>query len=154
MPRHPPCALHSLSHTPPTQPQPPIQQLVPGRRCTQHATKEPHTPPTINTRHREMCAYKQKETHPTHQTPAHPHKQTHGDRYGSTGASQDARVHYPDLKQQPHTHTHTPHGAPAQARHRSRSPRTPPPPAPNRDRTRVDGLILQNPNSVSSMFHS
>jgi hypothetical protein len=51
---------------------------------TQHATKEPHTPPPIN-----EGMHKQAATHTQHNTG---HRQL-----------QDARVHYPDLKQQPHT---------------------------------------------------
>src|SRR4051812_20679218 len=100
MPRHPPCALHSLSHTPPTPTTHP-QADGRGRRCTQHATKEPHTRPH---NHRARCAKnKKKHTHPTRTN-----------RSRGTGASPDARVHYPDLKQQPHTRHRRPTAPTAQ----------------------------------------
>ena len=70
MPRHPPCALHSLSHTPPTQPHTPGQAKSPTRKTAQDSTDSPNT-----------CGGQ--AVHTTHY--------------------KDARVHYPDLKQQPHT---------------------------------------------------
>src|SRR4051812_32220221 len=95
------------AHTTPDPPRNNPERPKPHRstsdwRCTQHATKEPHTPTTITA---EVCI-KQKETHqqptPTNQATAKPSQL---DRHGSTstgqaGASPDARVHYPDLKQQ------------------------------------------------------
>jgi hypothetical protein len=89
MPRHPPCALHSLSHTPPTQPttqQPETQQ-----------GPHPH-PPKGGT---------SKALNRFPATDDGPDVAVHTTHY------KDARVHYPDLKQQPHTekprhHTATP----------------------------------------------
>ena len=57
------------------------------KHMTRH--KEPHTPATITNRHATTT------NNQTHHTPTN----THGH---STGLK-DARVHYPDLKQQPHT---------------------------------------------------
>src|SRR4051812_48383384 len=93
---------HTTNPTPPTTP--PTNgrssQAEPDRRCTQHATKEPHTPPTIRAGH---AKNKKKHTHPTRTN-----------RSRGTGASPDARVHYPDLKQQPHTRHRRPTAPTAQ----------------------------------------
>jgi hypothetical protein len=90
MPRHPPCALHSLSHTPPTQPT--------GGHHHPTDNKRPHRPtPTReadgrahhrHTRQRVTTDESDMAVHTTHY--------------------KDARVHYPDLKQQPHTATTPP----------------------------------------------
>ena len=77
MPRHPPCALHSLSHTPPTQPTPTNQQKDPTRPPKKRATSE---------------ASRKSLTEDESDVAVH------------TTHYKDARVHYPDLKQQPHTH--------------------------------------------------
>jgi hypothetical protein len=83
MPRHPPCALHSLSHTPPTQP-------------THHPTHTttPHTTP------HKQGSNAQGITHAEQQR-AHQAGDAHSTQLQRNF---DARVHYPDLKQQPHTH--------------------------------------------------
>ena len=58
----------------------------------------------------------------------------------------DARVHYPDLKQQPHTDTRPAHADPDSA---GSPPGTKPGPKPQTTpRYREGGLIPQNPNSV------
>jgi hypothetical protein len=170
MPRHPPHALHSLSHTPPTQPphhtgQPPNnsnQPPAPGPdwRCT-HFTQNMtcHKEPTHPPQSERACHNKQSDPPHTHQ------------KWAYTGLK-DARVHYPDLKQQPHT---TPDPSPTGTDRRSRVscslvPKPQPPPNtgqpgppplarvdpagdPNRSPVTGDpwrvGLILQNPNSVS-----
>jgi hypothetical protein len=82
MPRHPPCALHSLSHTPPTQPQPhttpttiqPGESHGAGRDQTgdahEHATKNQHTHTTITA---QACHNNKQADHPGQQqhTPKH-----------------------------------------------------------------------------------
>jgi len=61
--------------------------VVSGRRCTQHATKEPTHTNTI----RSACvSYKTNNS-------------SHPGLIQGTQELSDARVHYPDLKQQPHT---------------------------------------------------
>jgi hypothetical protein len=105
MPRHPPCALHSLSHTPPTPPphHPTTTRQV-GTRLVMHTYNTPqkntHTHPTIT---KQAC----KNNNHTHH-----HRQT---RRRHTGAK-DARVHYPDLKQQPHTPGSGPTRGPTRSR--------------------------------------
>src|SRR3954451_23029622 len=87
MPRHPPCALHSLSHTPPTQPTTSDQPTNPTK-------KDPTTPP-----HRDTA-----KPHQSQQTTT----DDESDMAVHTTHYKDARVHYPDLKQQPHTRTNAP----------------------------------------------
>src|SRR5947207_2220214 len=57
MPRHPPCALHSLSHTPPTPPAP-----HPHHPPTRVAHAEDKPKPAVHTTH-----------HKKHQHPRHNH---------------------------------------------------------------------------------
>ena len=92
MPRHPPCALHSLSHTPPTQPHPTNPQPAQAR--------------TAHTRRTQPGGIRQ-AMHTTHY--------------------KDARVHYPDLKQQPHTPRPDPQRAGHEAGWVVPKPQTPPP---------------------------
>src|SRR3954452_3516530 len=100
MPRHPPCALHSLSHT--TTPHHPPTG---GRtRQAMHTTRHKRTThPTPQSQG--QVRKKQKETHHTH---------TPENNRVRPGASPDARVHYPDLKQQPHTRHRRPTAPTAQ----------------------------------------
>jgi hypothetical protein len=146
MPRHPPCALHSLSHTPPTQP----THHHTHNNPTHH--RPPHTTGKTDDAQGITCTQRQR---------AHQAGDAHSTQLQKT-KNIDARVHYPDLKQQPHTHTRAhPPVNPAQAGNQA----TTPPPAPpsatpthrhrNRRttgdaprRTQVTGLIPQNPNSV------
>lgn len=108
MPRHPPCALHSLS-----------QQRQNNTRCT-HPTKEARnktkehpthpqskdepvsfpTPPTPRKRGKQAAPKTQLHTRNTPE-PAKPANRAH---------HEDARVHYADLKQQPHQHPQPPTG--------------------------------------------
>jgi hypothetical protein len=83
MPRHPPCALHSLSHTPPTQPHPPNTQEPgpppnteeprnPGNRGWARLVMHTHDSPQKNQRtpdNHPVCAYNKHATH------HHPHRQ-------------------------------------------------------------------------------
>jgi hypothetical protein len=87
----------------------------------------------------------QRNQHTPANQPAHANKQNKQNKHNKQTTPlpreelSDARVHYPDLKQQPHTRHHTPTHAPT-----SRVPK------PNRTRpnTSSSRLILQNPNSV------
>src|SRR3954451_5096175 len=88
MPRHPPCALHSLSHTPPTQP------TTRNTAHRPHKKRDPTTPP-----HRDTA-----KPHQSQQTTT----DDESDMAVHTTHYKDARVHYPDLKQQPHTRTNAP----------------------------------------------
>ena len=104
MPRHPPCALQACRHQHHTTPTDPKDQ--PG------ALRRRHT-----TRHK-------RNSHHNHHHPAHPlrgepdqrfgcraqiqiHPPHTSSNYSRHGSADDARVHYPHLKQQPHT-THQP----------------------------------------------
>ena len=61
----------------------------------------------------------------------------------------DARVHYPDLKQQPHTDPGSPpHVDPGTGRALGTESQPPPPPTRSLPRGPASGLIPQNPNSV------
>jgi hypothetical protein len=125
MPRHPPCALHSLSHTPPTQP-----------TTNPHKKRPHHTPLSTGDTAKPQTMLVDDESdvavHTTHY--------------------KDARVHYPDLKQQPHTYQ--PHTSQRRPAGRAQETQTPPSrrPRPGALRDRVTaacvGLISQNPNSV------
>src|SRR5215204_467697 len=107
MPRHPPCALHSLSqqrqnntrqnkHIRHTNP-PPNQRGEPAtHNSTQPARNQPATPITSTT------------TNPPN---APPDKQ--GEHPKKSSGREDARVHYADLKQQPHQHPTPTTGKPA-----------------------------------------
>jgi hypothetical protein len=99
MPRHPPCALHSLSHTPPTQP---------THHHPHQKTQKPHTPPTPTTptnRGRHKGRRRTRHQHnPTQKQRQRAH-QAGGAHSTQLQRKFDARVHYPDLKQQPHTST-------------------------------------------------
>ena len=153
MPRHPPCALHSLSHTPPTQPPHQTPQHTgnpaPGTRQAMHTLHKKHDTPqrTTHTRHNHSGhATTNKTIRPTTHPPKHK---------GNTGL-QDARVHYPDLKQQPHTTpttTHTGHTPASRVRRGTEAqphPTAVPPAHAGTSASRAAGrLILQNPNSVS-----
>src|SRR5262245_19995127 len=116
------CPSQLVTHT--TNPTPPRKLtnngVVSGRRCTQHATKEPTHTNTI----RSACvSYKTNNS-------------SHPGLIQGTQELSDARVHYPDLKQQPHTPPAGTHGADSGAGW-YRSPRTRPP--PTRRSTRVRG---------------
>jgi hypothetical protein len=76
-----------LSHTPPTQP---------TTKTTTAQQKRPHPDP-----HREPKR--------SHSMPNHARTNDEPDVAVHTTHYKDARVHYPDLKQQPHTRTHTTH---------------------------------------------
>ena len=105
MPRHPPCALHSLSPPNPTKKQEPNND--PPQRTTQ-SMRQPinqHTPHNKQTKQAKQT--KQPTPPARHTNPTGASTPTHTRR-----AVLDARVHYPDLKQQPHT---TPHQPPGQA---------------------------------------
>src|SRR5262245_37253603 len=107
MPRHPPHALHSLSHTPPTP--------------TTHTTATHHNhnsrnaqPPSARRRqamHTRDTPQKNHTRAPQSRSPHATYKQRHQPQQQerSRAGRADARVHYPDLKQQPHT---TPHPHP------------------------------------------
>src|SRR4051812_41583445 len=101
------CPSQLVTHTthPPPHPQ---QAQDQERRHTQHATKEPHTPTTITA---EVCTTSSQPPHP----PPHAHRPSQKTRPTHTGRRHrsqplDARVHYPDLKQQ------TPHPTPSSTR--------------------------------------
>ena len=123
MPRHPPCALHSLSQ------QRQNNTRSHARRITQTIHKERDKP---------------KNTRPTPQSRNEPADSSHTATRKETGprrednytltthpsraCSEDARVHYADLKQQPHQPPH-PHQRGDTSEERNRSPTTHPPPA-------------------------
>jgi hypothetical protein len=159
MPRHPPCALHSLSHTPPTQPHPNNQPTRPTNgqpkvnpsisqaidhqeRCqtrdahTNHK-EPPHTHTTITA---QAClhTYKQATTPPT--PPTTPSKEKAP--AGHTGAA--TRCSRPLSRSQTTTPHPNPHTTGAQPRAGSTEAQD----SPSRSRKKDSGLILQNPNSV------
>jgi hypothetical protein len=135
MPRHPPCALHSLSHTPPTQP----------THTTHHPAprQNPHTPPTTRP-----------PKGPDHQQHAGATKERHSQQR----AHQAGDAHSTQLQKNlmlastiqisnnnpTPTQTHH-HGRPTQAGNQATTPHHPPPITGQGTDT---GLIPQNPNSV------
>src|SRR4051794_36769218 len=132
MPRHPPCALHSLSHTPPTQP------TTRNTAHRPHKKRDPTTPP-----HRDTA-----KPHQSQQTTT----DDESDMAVHTTHYKDARVHYPDLKQQPHTRTNAPPSDETSSSRVRQAPRTrtEAPDTPTALTLRAGSrLILQNPNSVS-----
>jgi hypothetical protein len=157
MPRHPPRALHSLSHTPPTPPPPPttssnnnvvVRAQEPGRRHT------PHTPTTRTHRH-ESPAHKA-----PHDTPQRTHTartpQSRSPRHNKQdNPTQDTRVE-PSRCSRPlsRSQTTTPHHTPPQHScagggqdTEAQTPAQTPQKICGPSRMR---LILQNPNSVSA----
>ena len=106
MPRHPPCALHSLSHK--------------HNTTTTTKTYTTHTPPN----------------------PPPPRKEE--GESPTPCASQDARVHYADLKQQTHQHQ-PPHNRAAPAKEASERLTHQQPPPPHSEATATSSLILQDP---------
>jgi hypothetical protein len=138
MPRHPPHALHSLSHTPPTPPTPQTQ----NQKASEGQTRLAMHTHTQNNQTTKQTDKPQRNQHTPANQPAHANKQNKHNKQTTPLPREelsDARVHYPDLKQQPHTRHHTPTHAPT-----SRVPK------PNRTRPNNSSsrLILQNPNSV------
>lgn len=141
MPRHPPCALHSLS-----------QQRHNNTPSTKHFDKhtKKHTTPTPNQGQKRPPTSPLKtrknwpalHTHTFHNHPPdNPPPTKHTGNRLECAAMKDARVHYADLKQQPHQ--------PPQARNRAlgrrRKPEKPthPPPKPGASTADPSG-----PNSV------
>ena len=173
MPRHPPHALHSLSHTPPTQPPPQTPQqhrdtTTAGTRQAMHTTaikkimtchKEPTHPPQS----RRACHNKQNNQ--THHTPTK--------NMGIHGSERCSRPLSRSQTTTPHHPEPTPTGTgrrsrvprslvpkPQTPRHRASlvtKPQTTPPDPDDPTGTSSEpgvrlaagGLILQNPNSVS-----
>ncbi len=111
-----------------------------------------HTTPTHPTPHTQQG---HRGTRHTHATNTPPHKR--GDASVLTAAHyKDARVHYPDLKQQPHTPHHTHTGAARRPGTQKHHPTHNPHRANQRlARTGPEGgLMLQNPNSVPPPPHA
>src|SRR5690349_24630722 len=93
MPRHPPCALHSLS-----------QQRQNNTRCStsRHSQRTPDPPPNQRDEPADSShTATRKET-------GHSAKIITHSPHTLRACSEDARVHYADLKQQPHQPPHTP----------------------------------------------
>jgi hypothetical protein len=121
MPRHPPCALHSLSqqrqdntHKETTPAHPPIKeadQLIDATRQEKQAT------PELILELIELLATSHNPTGRTQQ---------------GWGGCEDARVHYADLKQQPHQHPRPPTRATSsKGRTRTTNQQTADPSGPN-----------------------
>ena len=106
---------HTTNPTPPTtktshhpettRQQPPTD----GIRQAMHTTRHKRT--STHRNNHPACATKTIKHTETHQT-THPSRPSHNGstHNGQAGASPDARVHYPDLKQQPHTTPHPTQG--------------------------------------------
>lgn len=151
MPRHPPCALHSLSQQRQDNTQKTHQPTPQSKE--QASTQKRHDQP----RNSQSCLRNYIHQH----TPRNTHV-----KHALTDQLQDARVHYADLKQQPHQHPPHPSQTPPTGTNpqghpehtgmrnkgRTRS-NQPPPPASGGTPTRagapppVSGgrLILQDP---------
>ena len=91
MPRHPPCALHSLSHTPPTQPTHPATKNdptpTPHNRKPQRSRKKSHNEDepdmAVHTTHYKRCSRPLSRSQTT--TP-HPPRTAHHTRPASAGS--------------------------------------------------------------------
>ncbi len=98
MPRHPPCALHSLSQQRQDNTQKTHQPTPQSKE--QASTQKRHDQP----RNSQSCLRNYIHQH----TPRNTHV-----KHALTDQLQDARVHYADLKQQPHQHPpHPPRPSP------------------------------------------
>src|SRR4029078_1850929 len=107
------CPSQLVTHT--TNPTPPTNRWHQAGDAHNTPQKN-HTPPPQSDEGAQKTI-KHTKTHPP-QHPIGPHNMA----TGQAGASSDARVHYPDLKQQPHTHQHAPTRDAQQAGHAAQNP--------------------------------
>jgi hypothetical protein len=140
MPRHPPCALHSLSQQ---------RQNNTRPQGTCHSTRRPFTRNKTNQRTPDP-PHNQGMSRQTLHTPQPVRKQATARRSLHThhttllqACSEDARVHYADLKQQPHQppHPHTRRG------HRRREEQK-----PNHTPTRYGQDMTADPSGPNSVL--
>src|SRR4029079_1979889 len=110
------CPSQLVTHT--TNPTPPTNRWHQAGDAHNTPQKN-HTPPPQSDEGAQKTI-KHTKTHPP-QHPIGPHNMA----TGQAGASSDARVHYPDLKQQPHTPQHAPTRPPSSPGSRHTPPRSP-----------------------------
>lgn len=137
MPRHPPCALHSLS-----------QQRQNNTRRHKLPRNTRPTPNQRTGRNRLSLTTTRKENRQQRERQLHTHN--HNPHTRPTGGHtspghEDARVHYADLKQQPHQPPH-PSTQEKQGRREEQKPNPTPPPEDSDTRR----LILQDPTVCST----
>lgn len=150
MPRHPPCALHSLSQQ--------RHNNTPSTPPDKHTKK--HTTPTHNQGQRQHTSQPPQDkegsagtTHIRSTTTHHNTSKTNPTRINPhtsrCAAVKDARVHYADLKQQPHQppHTHQ-HKTGTRALRRRRAIQKPQP-----THTPQGGTCTADPSGPNSVFN-